>query len=420
MRITRVVFAFFAIGFLAGSFERAAGLGDPERPKRMADVTWTPQSRAPRKLVLASVGPIGSRLPEMVLASIKSSADPTLEAAGAAWSWSASTAEPMAKADGLPLAVSDPAAQSGPSAPPPGRQEDAERAGQRTPCPNGRRRCLRADGRVGHHAARLDGRQANARDPATARTQEFIMPFERGRVTSLFHQGRYHPAIDLAGSLGSTVHSTTRKQRVTFAGWRGGYGNAVITRDELGRTHLYGHLLRIFATVGSILDQGQKLGALGSTGHSTGPHVHYEVRNKAGAPHQPGDAAVSRPPGRPRLRLERCTLGETRQGDGRAGSAASAIGRDALVGEPDAVGRRARSARTRRSACRRAGTSSRRCAGSAARAARRGACRWRPCSPRGRRRGCGRRRDRASATWIPPATGGGRSRSPGARSRAGR
>jgi murein DD-endopeptidase MepM/ murein hydrolase activator NlpD len=109
------------------------------------------------------------------------------------------------------------------------------------------------------------------------------MPFERGRVTSLFNQGRYHPAIDLAGPLGSTVHSTTRKQRVTFAGWQRGYGNVVVTRDDLGRTHLYGHLLRIVAKVGNILDQGQKLGALGSTGRSTGPHVHYEVRARSGA-----------------------------------------------------------------------------------------------------------------------------------------
>ena len=109
------------------------------------------------------------------------------------------------------------------------------------------------------------------------------MPFERGRVTSLFHQGRYHPAIDLAGPLGTPVHATTRRQKVTFAGWRGGYGNAVITRDDFGRTHLYGHLQRIFARVGSMLDQGQKLGALGSTGHSTGPHVHYEMRARSGA-----------------------------------------------------------------------------------------------------------------------------------------
>ena len=111
---------------------------------------------------------------------------------------------------------------------------------------------------------------------------EFIMPFANGRVTSLFNQGRRHPAIDLAGKLGSPVLATTSRQRVTFAGWRGGYGNAVITIDPLGRTHLYGHLQRITSRVGQMLDQGDQLGLLGSTGHSTGPHVHYEVRNPKG------------------------------------------------------------------------------------------------------------------------------------------
>jgi murein DD-endopeptidase MepM/ murein hydrolase activator NlpD len=108
---------------------------------------------------------------------------------------------------------------------------------------------------------------------------EFIMPFANGRVTSLFNQGRRHPAIDLAGALGSPVLATTVRQTVIFAGSRGGYGNAVITRDELGRTHLYGHLKSITSRVGQVLEQGAKLGHLGSTGFSTGPHVHYEVRD---------------------------------------------------------------------------------------------------------------------------------------------
>ena len=280
MRISRVVFAFFAIGFLAGSFERAAGLGDPERPKRMADSYVDAAVARSTKLVLASVGPIGSRLHEMVLASIKSSTNSTLEAGGTAWPGFA--AEPTAKADQLPLLSTTP-----PLNPDLGHRrltgkrtqsEPAAQAMSKMPAPVS----LAPPDEWANITSRLDDGNERAR-AGDGPTQEFIMPFDRGRVTSLFNQGRYHPAIDLAGSLGSTVHSTTRKQRVTFAGWRGGYGNAVITRDDFGRTHLYGHLLRIFATVGSILDQGQKLGALGSTGHSTGPHVHYEVRGKSGA-----------------------------------------------------------------------------------------------------------------------------------------
>jgi murein DD-endopeptidase MepM/ murein hydrolase activator NlpD len=111
---------------------------------------------------------------------------------------------------------------------------------------------------------------------------EFIMPFANGRVTSLFNQGRRHPAIDLAGALGSPVLATTSRQTVVFAGGRGGYGNAVITRDRFGWTHLYGHLKSVTSRVGQVLKQGDKLGHLGSTGYSTGPHVHYEVRNSKG------------------------------------------------------------------------------------------------------------------------------------------
>ena len=119
-------------------------------------------------------------------------------------------------------------------------------------------------------------------NPNGEEAPEFIMPFANGRVTSLFNQGRRHPAIDLAGALGSPVLATTSRQTVVFAGGRGGYGNAVITRDAHGRTHLYGHLQSVTSRVGQVLNQGDKLGHLGSTGYSTGPHVHYEVRNGKG------------------------------------------------------------------------------------------------------------------------------------------
>lgn len=112
---------------------------------------------------------------------------------------------------------------------------------------------------------------------------EFIMPFAGGRVTSLYNQGRRHPAIDLAGALGSPVLATTSHQTVIFAAWRGGYGNAVLTRDAYGWIHLYGHLRSVTAKVGQVLNQGDQLGQLGSTGYSTGPHVHYEVRDAKGA-----------------------------------------------------------------------------------------------------------------------------------------
>jgi len=136
-------------------------------------------------------------------------------------------------------------------------------------------------GALGHTYSRAGDPLAALQDDEAA-APEFIMPFANGRVSSLFNDGRRHPAIDLAGKLGSPVLATTSRQKVVFAGWRGGYGNAVITQDVYGRSHLYGHLQSITARVGQMLDQGDKLGHLGSTGHSTGPHVHYEVRNSKG------------------------------------------------------------------------------------------------------------------------------------------
>ena len=123
--------------------------------------------------------------------------------------------------------------------------------------------------------------------PSPTRAHEFIMPIDKGRVTSMFNQGRRHPAIDLAAPVGSPVRATTRKQKVTFAGRRGGYGNLVVTRDPQGRQHYYGHLHRIIAGIGTLLDQGDLLGLLGSTGRSTGPHVHYEVRKSSGGHFNP-------------------------------------------------------------------------------------------------------------------------------------
>jgi len=123
-----------------------------------------------------------------------------------------------------------------------------------------------------------------ARTPAKTKQagSGFMLPFTNGRVSSGFHQGRWHPAIDLAAPTGTAVRTTTSGQKVTFAGRRGGYGNVVMTRDSQGRTHLYAHLNSIAARTGHVLKQGQKLGTVGSTGFSTGPHLHYEVKNVAG------------------------------------------------------------------------------------------------------------------------------------------
>ena len=73
---------------------------------------------------------------------------------------------------------------------------------------------------------------------------------------------------------------------MVFAGWYGGYGNCVRIAHANNFETLYGHLSRIVVRVGQEVTLGEKIGEVGSTGHSTGTHLHYEVR-KNGKPVNP-------------------------------------------------------------------------------------------------------------------------------------
>lgn len=90
--------------------------------------------------------------------------------------------------------------------------------------------------------------------------------------------GRYafHPGVDFAGPWGAVVHSTAPGV-VIWAGVHGGYGNMVEIDHGLGIHTRYGHLSSILVRAGSRVAKGSPVGKLGSTGRSTGPHVHYEI-----------------------------------------------------------------------------------------------------------------------------------------------
>jgi peptidoglycan hydrolase-like protein with peptidoglycan-binding domain len=90
--------------------------------------------------------------------------------------------------------------------------------------------------------------------------------------------GRRHTGVDFPEPYGTLVKAggvgTT-----TFAGWNtGGYGNLVVIQHRLGYTTWYGHLSRTTTWVGERVTGGTRIGYVGSTGHSTGPHLHFEVR----------------------------------------------------------------------------------------------------------------------------------------------
>jgi murein DD-endopeptidase MepM/ murein hydrolase activator NlpD len=105
------------------------------------------------------------------------------------------------------------------------------------------------------------------------------------RVHPITGQRRFHAGVDLAVPTGTPVRAAAHGV-VTAAGWRGGYGLAVVIDHGAGLTTLYAHLSEIGVPPGAHVTAGQVIGAVGSTGASTGPHLHFEVRVH-GAPRDP-------------------------------------------------------------------------------------------------------------------------------------
>ena len=108
-----------------------------------------------------------------------------------------------------------------------------------------------------------------------------------GSVTSGYgtRWGRMHEGIDIAAPSGTPI-AAAAAGTVIYAGWMGGYGNLVVLDHGNGLATAYGHQSSIAVANGQTVAQGQVVGYVGSTGHSTGPHLHFEVRVN-GAPVDP-------------------------------------------------------------------------------------------------------------------------------------
>ncbi|GMM91769.1 peptidoglycan DD-metalloendopeptidase family protein [Qipengyuania sp. MTN3-11] len=89
--------------------------------------------------------------------------------------------------------------------------------------------------------------------------------------------GAMHQGLDFRGAVGSPIHAAA-KGRVTYAGWKSGYGKTVEIAHGNGVTTRYAHMSRFAAKPGDQVLPGAVIGAIGSTGRSTGPHLHFEVR----------------------------------------------------------------------------------------------------------------------------------------------
>jgi murein DD-endopeptidase MepM/ murein hydrolase activator NlpD len=106
----------------------------------------------------------------------------------------------------------------------------------------------------------------------------WVNPLPEAVVTSCFGMrwGRLHAGVDLAAATGTEIHAAGAGV-VAAAGLEGGYGNAVLIDHGDGYLTHYGHMSAITVTVGQTVVAGQQIGNEGSTGHSTGPHLHFEV-----------------------------------------------------------------------------------------------------------------------------------------------
>jgi murein DD-endopeptidase MepM/ murein hydrolase activator NlpD len=107
------------------------------------------------------------------------------------------------------------------------------------------------------------------------------------RIHPIFGIQKMHTGIDLAASSGTPITAAS-DGTVIFAGWYGGYGRCAILTHGTNFATLYGHTSQLMVTVGQQVKRGQIIAAVGSTGFSTGPHLHFEVRFN-GTPTNPMD-----------------------------------------------------------------------------------------------------------------------------------
>jgi murein DD-endopeptidase MepM/ murein hydrolase activator NlpD len=124
---------------------------------------------------------------------------------------------------------------------------------------------------------------------------QFIRPVDEFSITSGFGNRlhpisgdlRFHAGIDFATPNGTPVKASVQGI-VAFAGWHGGYGKTVIIQHRDAYETLYAHLDEILVNSGDRVAQGKVIGLSGSTGYSTGPHLHFEIRSHQVA-HNPMD-----------------------------------------------------------------------------------------------------------------------------------
>ncbi len=109
-------------------------------------------------------------------------------------------------------------------------------------------------------------------------TGAFVWPTDAHWLSGFdYNPGANHPAIDIAGHLGAPIYAADTGV-IVYAGWNNyGYGNVLVIDHGNGWQTLYAHLSAYFVACGDSVYQGKQIANMGSTGNSTGPHLHFEM-----------------------------------------------------------------------------------------------------------------------------------------------
>ncbi|MBT2407912.1 MULTISPECIES: M23 family metallopeptidase [unclassified Streptomyces] len=134
--------------------------------------------------------------------------------------------------------------------------------------------------------AERDAAERAAREAERKRLNTFVAPVEGSYVSTQYHAGGgmwssgSHTGIDFHAASGTSVHAVGAGT-VVEAGWGGAYGNNVVIKHNDGTYTQYGHMSSLSVSVGEQVTPGQQIGLSGSTGNSSGPHLHFEARTGA-------------------------------------------------------------------------------------------------------------------------------------------
>ena len=133
--------------------------------------------------------------------------------------------------------------------------------------------------RLGLSIARMDALERGlAGVPQVAPARKDMISSGFGYRSDPFtRRGAMHKGLDFKGAIGTPIRAAS-DGRVSFVGWKGGYGKTVEITHGNGLMTRYAHMSRFNAKVGQSVDAGETIGAIGNTGRSTGPHLHFEVR----------------------------------------------------------------------------------------------------------------------------------------------